>query len=74
PLNTDVFPTTAILNGAISYSNKKIVPGLALQLVCNNILDTYYLDPGTKAADGVNSPTAILQRGRHFLIKLTYDL
>ncbi len=74
PLNTDVFPTTAILNGAISYSNKKIVPGLALQLVCNNILDTKYFDPGTKAADGVNSPTAILQRGRHFLLKLSYDL
>lgn len=74
PLNTDVFPTTAILNGAVSYSNKKIVPGLALQVVCNNIFNTTYLDPGTKAADGINSPTAILQRGRHFLIKLSYDL
>jgi outer membrane receptor for ferrienterochelin and colicins len=74
PLNTDVFPTTAILNGAISYSNNKIVPGLALQVVCNNILNTSYFDPGTKAADGVNSPTSILQRGRHFLLKLSYDL
>ena len=73
PLNTDVFPSTAILNGAITYSNKKIVPGLALQLVCNNILNTNYFDPGTKAADGVNSPTSILQRGRHLLIKLSYD-
>jgi outer membrane receptor protein involved in Fe transport len=72
-LNTDVFPSTAILNGAITYSNKKIVPGLALQLVCNNILNTNYFDPGTKAADGVNSPTSILQRGRHLLIKLSYD-
>jgi outer membrane receptor for ferrienterochelin and colicin len=74
PLNTDVFPTTAILNGAVSYSNNKIVPGLALQVVCNNILNTSYFDPGTKAADGVNSPTSILQRGRHFLLKLSYDL
>ena len=73
PLNTDVFPSTAILNGAITYSNNKIVPGLALQLVCNNILNTTYFDPGTKAADGVNSPTSILQRGRHLLITLSYD-
>jgi outer membrane receptor protein involved in Fe transport len=73
PLNTDVFPSTAILNGAISYSNNKIVPGLALQLVCNNILNTTYFDPGTKAADGVNSPTSILQRGRHLLLTLSYS-
>ena len=73
PLNVQVFPTTAILNGAITYSNKKIVPGLALQVVCNNIFNTTYFDPGTKAADGVNSPTGILQRGRHFLAKLSYN-
>ncbi|MCX6225504.1 MAG: TonB-dependent receptor plug domain-containing protein [Bacteroidia bacterium] len=73
PLNTDAFPAVAILNGAISYSNSKIVRGLALQVVCNNILNTNYFHPGTKAADGINSPTGILQRGRHFLIKLSYD-
>jgi outer membrane receptor for ferrienterochelin and colicins len=73
PLNFDTFPATAILNGAISYSNNKIVPGLALQLICNNILNTVYFDPGTKAADGINSPTSILQRGRHFLLKLSFD-
>jgi outer membrane receptor for ferrienterochelin and colicin len=73
PLNFDTFPATAILNGAISYSNNKIVPGLALQVICNNILNTVYFDPGTKAADGINSPTKILQRGRHFLLKLSYD-
>jgi outer membrane receptor for ferrienterochelin and colicin len=73
PLNTDFFPTTAILNGAITYSNKKIVPGLSFQVTCNNILGTKYFDPGTKAADGINSPTAILQRGRHFLLNLAYE-
>ena len=73
PLNTDVFPATAILNGAITYSNNKIVPGLALQLVCNNILNTTYFHPGTKAADGVTSPTSILERGRHLLFTLSYD-
>ncbi len=73
PLNFDTFPATAILNGAVTYENKKIVPGLALQLVCNNILNTGYFHPGTKAADGISSPTEIMQRGRHFLIKLSYD-
>ena len=73
PLNFDTFPATAILNGAICYSNNKIVPGLALQVICNNILNTVYFDPGTKAADGINSSTSILQRGRHFLLKLSYD-
>ncbi|HPS49983.1 MAG TPA: outer membrane beta-barrel protein, partial [Bacteroidales bacterium] len=73
PANFDTFPSTAILNGAITYSNKKIVPGLSLQLVCNNILNTRYFDPGTKAADGINSPTEILQRGRHFLLNLSYN-
>ena len=73
PLNTDKFPTTAVLNGTISYNNQKWVPGLSLQLVCNNILNTNYFDPGTKTADGVNSPTEILQEGRHFLICVSYN-
>lgn len=73
PLNSDVFPAVAILNSAITYSDNRLVPGLSVQLVCNNIFNTNYFHPGTKAADGVNSPTAILQRGRHFLIKLSYD-
>ena len=73
PLNTDKFPTTAILNGTISYNNQKWVPGLSLQLVCNNILNTTYYDPGTKTADGLNSPTEILQEGRHFLICVSYN-
>jgi len=73
PLNTDKFPTTAVLNGTISYNNQKWVPGLNLQLVCNNILNTTYYDPGTKTADGVNSPTGILQQGRNFTICLSYN-
>jgi len=73
PLNTDIFPSIAILNGAISYSNQKIVPGLGLQVVCNNIFNTTYFDPGPRDADGVVNPTEILQRGRHFLVKVLYD-
>lgn len=74
PLNFDTFPAAAILNGAITYRNPELIPGLALQLTCNNIFDARYYHPGTKAADGVNGPTSILQRGRHFLLKLSYDL
>jgi outer membrane receptor for ferrienterochelin and colicin len=73
PLNFDEFPAVAIFNSAVTYSGNKLVPGLSLQLVCNNILNTRYFDPGTKAADGISSPTSILQRGRHFLIRLSYD-
>ncbi len=73
PLNSDHFPAATILNSAITWSNQKLVPGLSLQLVCNNILNTTYYHPGTKAAEGINSPTAILQRGRHFLLNLSYD-
>lgn len=73
PLNTDHFPSVIILNAAAAYSNPNLVRGLSLQLVCNNVLNTLYYHPGTKAAEGINSPTAILQRGRHFLLNLSYQ-
>jgi len=73
PLNTADFPAIALLNGAISYTNAKLVPGLSLQLVCNNILNTRYYHPGTKAADGVLNPTEILQRDRHFVFRALYQ-
>jgi len=73
PLNTDHFPAATILNGAITYVNPALLKGLSMQLVFNNLFNTTYYHPGTKAAEGINSPTAILQRGRHFLLNLTYD-
>lgn len=73
PLNNDHFPAVTILNSAVNYSNPELLKGFALQLVCNNIFNTVYYHPGTKAAEGINSPTAILQRGRHFLVSLSYD-
>lgn len=71
PLNWDNFPGVVLLNGAISY--RDLLPGLQLQVVCNNILNETYYHPGTKAADGVLSPTSILQRERHFMIRLFYE-
>jgi outer membrane receptor for ferrienterochelin and colicins len=73
PLNTNSFPAATILNGAVTYSNQSFVKGLTFQLVCNNILNSTYYHPGTKAAEGINSPTAILQRGRHILLNISYD-
>lgn len=73
PLNQDHFPAVTIFNTTITYTNSKLIPGLALQLVCNNLLDSEYYHPGTKAAEGITSPTAILQRGRHFLLNVSYE-
>lgn len=73
PLNNDTFPAALILNGTITYSDPALLHGLSMQLVCNNIFNTTYYHPGTKAAEGITSPTAILQRGRHLLISITYD-
>ncbi len=73
PLNTSSFPAIVIFNSVAGYSNPKILNGIELQVVCNNLLNTVYYDPGTKAADGINSPTEILQRGRHFVIQISYN-
>ncbi len=72
PLNSASFPSVAIFNGAVSYSNPDLLKGVEVQVVCNNLLDTEYYHPGTKAADGVNAPTEILQRDRHFVLLLRY--
>ena len=72
PLNTSTFPAVFVMNGAVTYSNQGLLQGIDFQLVCNNILDSKYYHPGTKAADGTNSPTRILQRDRHFLLQVSY--
>lgn len=72
PLNTASFPAVAIFNSAITYQ-PRFLENFELQLVINNILDTEYFHPGTKAADGLSSPTEILQKGRHFTIQALYQ-
>lgn len=73
PLNTSTFPAVFIMNGAATYSNPAMLEGFEIQLVCNNILDSEYYHPGTKAADGIDAPTRILQRDRHFYLQLSYN-
>lgn len=72
PLNFASFPSVAIFNSAVSYSNPELLKGIEIQVVCNNLLNTEYHHPGTKAADGINAPTEILQRDRHFVLLLRY--
>lgn len=72
PLNSAHFPAVAIFNSALSWHHPNYLENLEIQLIINNILDTEYYHPGTKAADGVASPTEILQKGRHFTVQALY--
>lgn len=71
PANTSSFPPYFI--GFMTASIKNIVKGTNLQIICNNIFDKYYFNPGVKAADGIENPTEILQRGRNFVLRLNYE-
>lgn len=65
------FPAYTIANATIGWVN--ILPGTTLQLVCNNLLDKNYFNPAGRAADGINTPSSLLQPGRNFFIKLNYE-
>ena len=71
PANTSTFPPYLI--AFMTASIKDFVKGTNLQFICNNIFDKYYFNPGVKAADGIENPTEILQRGRNFVIRLNYE-
>lgn len=71
PANTQTFPAYVIAHATASIRN--LVKGTTLQVICNNLFDKTYFNPGVKAADGVENPTGILQRGRNFIIRLNYD-
>jgi len=64
------FPAYAIVNAAIGY---EVIKGASIQLVCNNALDKIYFNPAGRAADGVSTPSSLLQPGRNFFIKLNYE-
>ena len=66
----NVFPGYTIANSTIGYT---IIKGTTVQLVCNNIFNKYYFNPAGRAADGINTPSSLLQPGRNFFIKLNYE-
>lgn len=81
PSNNESFPEIIILNGALTYSFKfNAIEGfkkhrdkIKLQLVCNNILNLEYFDPGIRTADGTVYASRVPQRERHFMAKLLFN-
>jgi len=71
PANPETFPGYFISNGTISLVN--MVKNATLQLICNNIFDRRYFHPGARAADGISTPSSILQPERNFFIRFNYD-
>ncbi len=71
PDNTGAFPAYVITHATLSIKN--VIKGATIQIICNNLLDKKYFNPGVKAADGVVNPTEILQRGRNSILRLNYD-
>lgn len=71
PANPETtFPSYTIANATVGY---QIIKGATIQLVCNNVLDKYYFNPAGRAADGISTPSSLLQPGRNFFIKLNYE-
>jgi outer membrane receptor protein involved in Fe transport len=56
-----------IVHTALSY---KVTPGVALQLIVNNLFDKSYVDPGVQAADGVQLAASIPQPGRTVYLRV----
>ncbi len=71
PSNTQTFSGYFLAHTTLSL--KELIKGTTLQLICNNLFDKNYFNPGVKAADGTENPTQILQRGRNFLLRLNFD-
>jgi outer membrane receptor protein involved in Fe transport len=70
--NPGNFPSVLILNGAVSYQG--LLQGLDVQVICNNITNLQYSDPGVRSADGALYGYRVPQRERNIMLRLTYDL
>lgn len=70
PTNTDKFDPYFLLNGALSYSPKKM--GLTLQFTIFNILDKQYSSPGLDQATG-ELASSLEQNGRNMYLSLIYE-
>jgi len=71
--NTSVFPAHLVANMAISYQDL-FLNGLTFQLICNNIFNKDYFDPGIRSADGISYATRVPQRERNFMFRVLFDL
>jgi len=68
--NPDKFDPYFLLNGALSYSPKKI--GITAQFSVFNILNTQYFSPGLDEATGVLS-SSLRQNGINMYLSLIYE-
>lgn len=73
PLNLYKFPSLLIGNITIGYS-ELFLPGLSAQLICNNIFNKVYYEPGIRSADGVSYASRIPQRERSFMLRMLFEL
>lgn len=71
--NTSKFPANIIGNFTATYSDL-LIPGLTLQMICNNIFNKEYFDPGIRSADGISYAQRTPQRERYFMFRVLFDL
>jgi len=69
--NPGNFPAFLLFNSSVMY--KDILPGFNVQLICNNLLDKQYYDPGIRSADGNFYSYRTPQRERNFLVRFIYE-
>lgn len=70
---TDKIKPYTVMFATVGYTNHKIMKGLLLQLIVNNILNNKYYHPGIRSANGSDYASYLPQNGRNFLIRLRYE-
>jgi len=71
PLNPYKFPAVALFDGAVSVF--KVWKTFDVQLVCNNILNKDYFDPGVRESSGTSYTARTPQRERNFMLRVFYN-
>lgn len=71
PANPGKFPSHTLINMAVTYEMNW---GLSFQLLCDNLTDVRYSDPGVRSADGFQYAYRTPQKERNFIIKVLYNL
>lgn len=61
-----------LLSGTVSYFNI-LETGVSFQLICNNILNTEYYDPGVRSADNLFYASRIPQNERNLTLRMILD-
>lgn len=70
PANPGDFPSHAVYHATLSYNWKYFF----FQLICNNLLNEKYYDPGLRAADGSSYAYRTPQKERTFRLRVIFNL